>query len=50
VEERLGEGALTRASLLSGEPSGPGARGADGERGREGGPVLDRKGSRRLRR
>jgi len=50
VEERFGEGALTRASLLSGEPSGPGARGADGERGREGGPVQDRKGSRRLRR
>jgi nucleotidyltransferase/DNA polymerase involved in DNA repair len=50
VEERFGEGVLTRASLLSPEPRGPGGRASDGVSGREGGPVADRKGSRRLRR
>ena len=43
VEERFGEGALTRASLLP----RPASRGCDDT---PPGPVVDRKGSRRLRR
>jgi DNA polymerase IV len=49
VEERFGEGILTRASLLAAE--GRRGRGPDpGDGGGDGGTVRDRKGSRRLRR
>jgi DNA polymerase-4 len=50
IEQRFGEGALTRASLLAAEALRPagGQTGGDGKR--EGGTVQDRKGSRRQRR
>jgi nucleotidyltransferase/DNA polymerase involved in DNA repair len=50
VEERFGEGALTRASLLSADARRPDGSAGDADGGREGGTVGDRKGSRRRRR
>jgi nucleotidyltransferase/DNA polymerase involved in DNA repair len=49
VEERFGEGALRRASLLAAPAHEGGGADRDGE-AREGAATLDRKGSRRLRR
>jgi DNA polymerase-4 len=50
VEQRFGEGTLTRASLLVTDPLRPGGGQAGGDGQGEGGTVRDRKGSRRLRR
>jgi DNA polymerase-4 len=50
VEERFGQGALTRASLLSADARRPDGSAGDADGGREGGTVGDRKGSRRRRR
>jgi DNA polymerase IV len=50
VEQRFGEGALTRASLLVAEPRHTHGSGTERDAKRQGGTVPDRKGSRRLRR
>ncbi|HEY5725185.1 MAG TPA: DNA polymerase IV, partial [Methylomirabilota bacterium] len=50
VEQRFGEGALTRASLLVAEPRHTHGSGTEKDAKRQGGTVADRKGSRRLRR